>query len=146
MKQILSLAIVALVTLSSCKKEAANNGCDKTVAKLAGIYSVSKVEANIANPYADITNQYLRACQRDDKFELKTDGTVAYSDAGTACDPNGSVSGTWSLSSAGKVSVSAGSIDISDADIVSFDCSTLILLYTTTYLGGTVDLYFTLKK
>lgn len=146
MKSILSFVLVILITFSSCKKEPASNNCSATTANLVGTYSIAKVEANIATPYADITNQYFRSCQRDDRFELKTDGTVAYSDAGTVCDPNGSVSGTWSLSSAGKVSVSAGSIDVSDAEVVSFDCTTLILLYSTTYLGGAVDLYITVKK
>lgn len=146
MKSILSFALVILIAFPSCKKEPASNNCAATAANLAGTYSIVKVEANIATPFPDITNQYLRTCQRDDKFELKTDGTVAYSDAGTACDPNGSVSGTWSLSSAGKVSVSAGSIDVSDADIVSFNCTTLVLLYPTTYLGGAVDLYITVRK
>jgi len=146
MKKVFPIVIAAVIICSSCKKEAANNACSNTVTNLAGTYSIVKVEANITVPYADITNQYFRSCQRDDKIELAASGTATYTDAGTACDPNGTVTGAWSLSSSGKVSLSAGSVDISDADIVSFDCTTLVLLYSTTYLGGPVDLRITVKK
>ena len=146
MKSILSIAFVTIIIFSSCKKEPVNNSCSNTMANLAGTYSIVKIEANTSVPYADITNQYLRSCQRDDKIELAASGTATYTDAGTACDPNGTVAGTWSVSGTGKVSVAAGPVDVSDADLVSFDCTTLVLLYSTSYFGNPVDLRITVKK
>ncbi len=116
------------------------------MANLAGTYSIVKIEANLFGTFSDITSQFLKSCQVDDKIIMNTNGTATYTDAGTACVPDGSMAGTWSLSSAGKVSVTAGPIDVSDADIVSFDCTTLVLLYSTTYMGNPVDLRITVKK
>ena len=66
----------------------------------------------------------------DDKLSLNNNGTTAYQDLGTTCSPSGSSTGTWSISSDNKVSItdnSGSATDISVADITSYDCSTLVL-------------------
>jgi lipocalin-like protein len=129
MKAIIIFPAILLLILSSCKKDKdTDTNCDKTVAGIAGIYSVQKLELGVGGTFIDITSQ-LDACEIDDKINLKADGTTLYQDLGTACSPSGNSSGTWSISSSGKMSIhdNGGSGDIDTADITSFDCSTLVL-------------------
>ena len=131
MKTPLLITLVFLCLLSSCKKDAAtSNTCAKTVANIAGTYSPIKNEISMMNaPFADITSQW-QPCERDDKLILNANGIYTYQDLGISCTPSGNSSGTWSISSAdGKFTINdTGSAqEITNADITSFDCSTLIL-------------------
>jgi len=148
MKKIIVLAFGAVALLSSCKKDSTSNNCDKTMANLAGTYSIVKLEASFAGgPFTDVTTSELELCQRDDKLILNANGTLSYSDTGTKCDPDGSDTGTWSVSSGGKMTISGtGSTDVSDADISSFDCTTLVLAGTQSVLGTTIQFRITVKK
>jgi len=114
-----------MLLFSSCKKESAN--CDKNVASLSGTYSFVKIEIGTAGTFIDITSE-LEACELDDKLVLNANGTSSYLDQGTACSPAGNETGTWSVSSTGKMTINNGSsVELTDADITSFDCSTLVL-------------------
>ena len=121
---------VILCLLLSCKKNAAtSNNCTKTVANIAGTYSPVKNEISMMNaPFVDITNQW-QDCERDDKVILNANGNYTYQDLGISCAPSGNGSGTWGISADGKFTINdTGSVvDISNADITSFDCSTLVI-------------------
>jgi len=148
MKKILITSSVFILFLCSCKKD--NNtpkpACSKTVADIAGTYSIVKVEAGPTEPSIDITNTELKPCQRDDKIGLKADGTASYQDVGTVCSPDGAASGTWLLGADNKVTVNVGSIVIGNAEIVTFDCTTLVLLYNGTVSGIPLKFRITIKK
>ena len=114
-----------LLTFSACKKD---NSCDKTVASIAGTYSLVKLEVGSGGVFSDITG-LLETCQLDDKLSLNANGTSSYMDLGTVCLPAGDESGTWDITAAGKMTINTGggTVDVTDADITSFDCSTLVL-------------------
>src|SRR4051794_11264772 len=99
MRNFLSIVLAAIIICSSCKKDKATNACSNSMANLAGTYSIVKIEANLFGTFSDVTGQYFKSCELDDKIILDANGTANYSDAGTACDPNGTVAGTWSVSS-----------------------------------------------
>jgi hypothetical protein len=140
-KLILGSAIVMCIVSSSCKKEKANSNCEKTVASIAGTYSVVKVEVGFAGNFTDVA---LEPCQVDDKLTLNADGTTVYKDLGTVCEPSGDETGTWGISSSGKMTIANGTIGVNEADITSFDCSTLVLTATDSDSGAKVRL--TIKK
>lgn len=145
-KLIPGFAIFLCIISASCKKEKSTNAnCDKTMASIAGTYSFVKFEVGQNNVCIDSTKDLLEPCQLDDKITLNANGTTLYKDLGTVCDPSGDEAGTWSIPSAGKIIISDGTIDVSEADITSFDYSTLII--TGTESGGSgIQFRFTMKK
>ena len=117
-----------VVVFASCKKNETNT-CGKTMADIAGTYSISKLEFERSGAFVDFTDS-LEDCNKDDKLTLNADGTSSYQDAGVACDPPENASGTWSIDSEGRMSIDDGGADIfsvSTAEITSFDCNTLVL-------------------
>ena len=149
MKKIIIVSTTVFLILSSCQKEKSTTNaptCNKTVADIAGTYSIVKVEAGLAEPLSDITNTEIKPCQLDDKLVLNANGTSNYQDAGTACSPNGSAAGNWSIGSDGKISANLGIADVANATIVSFDCKTLVLLGDRVISGLSVKFRVTLIK
>ena len=148
MKTPLLITVVCLCLLSSCKKDAAtSNTCAKTVANIAGTYSPVKNEISMMNaPFMDITSQW-QACERDDKVTLNANLTYAYQDLGTSCTPSGKSMGTWRISADGKFTINdnGSAENITNADITSFDCSTLVLTGDVSAGTGT-RFRLTLKK
>src|SRR5450432_2236238 len=110
MKKLVLIPAIVLCILSSCKKDVntntvTNKNCDKTVTAIAGEYSLVKLEiSTVDGSFQDITN-YWGACQLDDKLFLNTNGTSIYQDLGTSCSPSGSSTGTWGISSDGKMTI-----------------------------------------
>ena len=147
MKKLISgFAIFLCIISASCKKEkSTNTNCDKTVAAIAGTYSFIKVEAGTNGVFKEVTNDFFEPCELDDKISMNVNGTTLYKDLGTVCNPSGDEAGTWSISSAGKIIINDGTVDVSEADITSFDCSTLII--TGNDSGGSgIQFRFTMKK
>lgn len=128
MKKIILFSTVLLVALSSCKKDKASTSCNKTMADIAGTYSIVKIEIGFGGTFVNITDS-LDACEKDDKLTLNANGTTAYMDQGTVCSPAGDDSGTWSIDANGKMTIddNGGNSDVSKATITSFDCTTLVL-------------------
>lgn len=127
-KLILGSAILLCIIFSSCKKDKTNNNnCDKTVAAIAGTYSFVKFEVGTNGVFKDVTHDQLEPCELDDKLTLSLNGTTDYKDLGTVCNPSGDETGTWSISSAGKMTINGGTANVQMADINSFDCFTLVI-------------------
>ena len=149
MKKIIIVSITFFLLLSSCKKENSSStpaSCNKTMADIAGTYSLVKVEAGLADPLSDITTSELDSCQLDDKLILNTNATANYQDLGIVCTPNGSKNGNWSIAGDGKMTIDAGTTVVTNAEIVSFDCATLVLLTNRVISGVTVKFRLTIKK
>lgn len=118
-------AIIALMVFNSCKKDKTAN-CEKTMASIAGKYLITRIELGVNNNYQDADDR--DACEKDDHILLNADGTVEYKDDGTVCDASGDDSGTWTIDSNGKITISSvGDVYAESADITSFDCTTLVL-------------------
>ena len=142
------LPALLLCIFFSCKKNDSNTGnCDKTVASIVGTYEIVKFEVGFSGVFQDFTNQ-IDACDLDNKILLNGDGTTLTQDVGVVCNPSSNSTGTWSISSAGKMTINdnnGGPTDISTADITSYDCSTLVL--TGADPGAPSDQFrLTLKK
>lgn len=147
MKKIFVLPMIITTFLASCSKEkSASTLCDKSVSNIAGTYTPIKFEASNGGIFFNITNTVLDSCQFDDKIILNSDGTSVYLDAGVACTPNGNTNGTWSISSDGKMTLDAGTSDVSNAEITSFDCTTLVLTATEVFAGTPTQFRITMKK
>lgn len=145
MKLKILVPAVLLLLFTACKKDKVTS-CDKTMAAIAGTYTVVKLEVGISGSFQDITSQ-LEACQTDDKLILNANGTSTYQDLGVACDPPENSSGTWNIDASGKMTIDdgGGTADISTADITSFDCTTLVLTGTDVSLPG-IAYRLTIKK
>lgn len=129
MKNIFACAFLTVLFFSACKKEEDSN-CTTDVASLSGTYKV--VAATYSAPGFPNTNLYtsLEACEKDDLQILNANGTFTYQDAGTACSPNGTYSGTWSLS--GSTITLEGEV----GTIQSFDCDRLVIYASPGYITG----------
>ncbi len=147
MKTKIFFSALLLCVLFSCKKkDKASTNCDKTMASIAGSYSIIKLEIGTNGTFQDITNQ-LEACQLDDKLSLGKDGVFIYQDLGAACSPPGTTTGSWNISSSGKLTINGNgtAADVESADITSFDCSTLVLTEPDPTTPGD-EVRLTLKK
>lgn len=137
MKKILLLASVTVLLFASCKKD---EKCEIKISKVAGTYRVTaaKYKQTPASAEIDLFAS-LDACEKDDLEVLNENGSYTHQDAGTACSPNGTYSGTWTLNG------NAITIDGEAATIQSFDCSTLVFVVAAYLLPGDAAT-FTLAK
>jgi hypothetical protein len=143
------LFIFALIfAFSACKKDPVSSPkvCQKTVADISGNYALIKIELLSGASYSDITTTYLQPCQLDDKLMLNANGVAGFVDEGIVCTPNGSRNGTWSIPAEGKITIAGGTISVTSADIVSFDCNTMVLFANQTFAGFPVQIRLTIKK
>jgi len=147
MMKLKSLApALLLLVFASCKKDETNT-CGKTMADIAGTYSITRLQFERSGGFVDFTAS-LDNCNEDDKLILNANGTSIYQDAGVACDPPENAAGTWSIDSEGRMSIDDGGSDvfsISTAEITSFDCNTLVLTGTSPGFAG-FSFRLTIKK
>ena len=149
MKTPLLITLVFLCLLFSCKKaDKTIANCTKTMDAIAGTYSLLKLEIQgMENTAFDDISGNLQACELDDKLVLNPNGTTVRQFLGNGCMSPLIASGNWSISADNKMTINdhlSGS-DISNADITTFDCSTLVL--TGTKPGAlNVRYRLTLKK
>src|SRR5215210_1788918 len=127
MKTKMFVSAVLLCILVSCKKQDdTKTNCDRTVASIAGTYSIVKFELGTNGVFEDATG-LVDSCDLDDKISLNADGTTVFQDLGIVCTPPENSRGTWSISSSRQITIddnnNSGPLDISTADITSFDCS-----------------------
>lgn len=146
MKKFILPAFAFVLALSSCKKDDPAPSCEKTVAGIAGNYKVTKLEQVVGGMSTDVTTSVLSACQLGGVFQLKSDKTFIYTEAGGACTDNGV--GTWDVVG-GALTVtgtSGGSYDIDNATITSWNCSTLVASESANLGGVTIEYRATMTK
>ena len=61
------------------------------------------------------------------KYLFNANGTTLYKDLRTLYNLLNDETGTWAISSAGKIIINDGTIDVSEADLSCYDCSTLVI-------------------
>ena len=144
MKQAIAFFAIIMLVFSSCKKEQTHN-CGKTMNDIAGTYSIVKLETGSGGVFTDMTHS-IDTCERDDKIILGAGGDYTVQDAG--CLNGGDQTGTWTIRSDGMlITTLNGSIgSSSESEIVSFDCSTLVLLETDNSGGTVTQSRLTIKK
>ncbi|HUR66414.1 MAG TPA: lipocalin family protein [Chitinophagaceae bacterium] len=133
----LLLALLALPLFIACNKD---DDCETTKAKVAGNYrlTAAKYKQTPASAEMDLY-ALLSACEKDDTEVLNENGSYTHQDAGTACSPSGTYSGTWSLN--GNTLV----IDGETSTITSFDCKTLVFTISGYNTAGDVATFTMVK-
>ncbi len=86
----MALAIAA-ISFTSCKK---NDTAITPFQDISGYYKMTALKLITAGNEVDYLPT-LDACSLDDVLTFKSNKTYTYTDAGLACTPNGSESGTW---------------------------------------------------
>lgn len=135
MKKFMLSVLVLAVSFVSCQKEESTpNGCSVSMASIAGTYKITSIKYKSASSAPE--QDYLAMmdpCEKDDLIVVKANGSADYQDAGIVCSPEGSYTGTWSLSG------NTMTIDGAPAAIQSFDCKKLVLTATGAFVPG--DIY-----
>ena len=134
MKKIALIAL-SLVIFISCNKDDPEKPptCTTNTASIAGPYKITAVtyKATAASPELDYMNLlFPDACDRDNVYTFKTDGTYQIADAGQVCSPSGNDNGTWALTGTNLT------IDGDPVNLESFDCKTLVIVNTDTDITG----------
>lgn len=123
MKKFLPVAFI--LCLASCKKEDAKNTLTKE--NLVGTYK--QTAENVSGIGSTWNTNYYDACEMDNTTQLKSDNTIAYSDAGEVCNPSMNGTGTWSLNN------KTLTIDGEELTVESFDGKTLVVKSTYNFQG-----------
>jgi hypothetical protein len=142
MKKIILASLVILSALVSCKKDSTTAPvCEKTVAGIAANYKITKVEVVNGSSATDITTTVLDACKLGAIIQLKTDGSIVYTEVGSSC--TGSGTGTWAVAANTiSIAVTGAPFNVTGASITSWDCSTLVV----TDASATPDARYTFTK
>ncbi len=117
MKKILLIASISILGLSSCDKD---DKCETNQNSIAGSYKLTAFKYKPAGMPEIDAYSALDACEKDDITTMNSNGTYTVTDAGTVCSPNGSTSGTWSVSG------NTITVDGETGTISSFDCKTIV--------------------
>jgi hypothetical protein len=126
MKKLFFIAAV-IVAATSCKKSSpVTEGCAVNADNIAGKYTVTAIAYRSSSTDAptDIFSTMID-CEKDDSYELKTDGSVVISkealDCGTPPPPGTPT--TWALDKNNTVLIMGA-----DLTIQSFDCKQLVVV------------------
>ena len=131
MKKLFLFTFILGFVFMSCKKDK-DKSCSLSEQNIAGNYKITslKYKASATTPEVEALDQFLEPCEKDDIITLAANKTYQYVDAGTKCQPEGSYSGTWSLS--GNTLV----IDGDAGDLSNFTCSGFSISASNYYQDG----------
>lgn len=103
-----------------------------TTQAVAGTYKLTAMTGkDVSNGNQIDLYAQLSSCQKDDQEILNADGTYYHVDAGTQCNPAGSITANWSLN------INKITIGNTSGDIQSYDGKTLVVTSNQTYNGAT---------
>ena len=138
-KSILALSVVSIL-FTACKKDKDEPAAvTPTVENLSGSYKLDKITAKAGtSAESPVTDEWVDACQKDDIQKLNANLSYEYQDAGTACDPSGSYSGSWKLNSATSIELDGDSYAIR-----KFNGKSLEL---TEDFGGATIIFYMVKQ
>lgn len=118
-----------ILLFASCKKESTSaNKCYISVSNIAGFYKVKSVTKG----GVDVTSVFLTSCQQGAQFEFYADKTFVYNELVPTC--SGSGFGNWSLDLTKNtltINTTGSPVEIIDASISSWDCTTMVIKATT---------------
>lgn len=134
----LILFACAVATLSSCSKN--KDTLAVTADNLAGTYRISTITAKEnSNAEEDVTEAYFNeACEVDDEYILKVNGSFERFDAGTACTPTSSTTGdSWAL-----INNKTIAFDVFYGDIVKLTTTEMVVKLVMTSGNQSVTVNF----
>jgi Lipocalin-like domain len=115
---LLILLIGATSFVLSCKKKDKVNTCTLNEANFAGSYKIESIKYKLTPTSSEVDGtSFVDPCELDDVITFNAGNTYTYTDAGTACSPNGDDAGTWSLSG------SSLTVDGTAAPVENFSCT-----------------------
>jgi hypothetical protein len=132
MKKLSTLLFVLIsgILFNSCSKTAEMVTVAITTQAVAGTYKLTAMTGkDLSNGNEIDMYAQLSSCQKDDQEILNANGTYYHVDAGTQCNPPGSVTANWSLDM-NKITIGSTS-----GDIHSYDGKTLVVTSTQSYNG-----------
>lgn len=124
MKKFIILSFITILFIASCKKKD-HPACVTDTTSIAGYYRITGAtyKSSASATETDyFTILFPDACQRDDVYIFKTDGSYQLKDAGNVCSPNGDDIGSWSVSGSTMM------VDGDPSAIKSFDCKNLVIV------------------
>jgi hypothetical protein len=119
-KMLLAFVAAGMLLFSSCSKDddEDDNTPPPSLTKesLAGNYKLTGLKVKLGSaPEIDYLGQFP-ACEVDDIYNLKTDFTYAYIDAGTKCNPPGDDTGVWGLPGNNKITLDGQELNVDKWD------------------------------
>jgi hypothetical protein len=144
MKKIILSVIIAGALFTSCKKDNPAPSCEISNAGLTANYKITKVEIVSTSGNSDVTSTFLDACKKDGLYQLKSNGTFAYTEAGSSC--SGSGNGSWSVAGNAISITGTGGLQFANAPVTGWDCTTLTVSQTINLVGTPVNGKFTFVK
>ena len=129
----LTVLLIVLISIFSCKKNKPEPTCTTDMASIAGQYKITGYTYKAGPQFPEIdyyTTVFPDACDRDNAIKFNADGTYQLLDIGLVCSPSGNDSGTW------KLTGNTVTIDGDETILESFNCKTLILVNTDTNQQG----------
>ena len=118
----IALTGIILFGISCSKSDNNTNSSAITVANLSGSYKLTAATASIPGLPPQSVLDSLPACQKDDIYQLNSNLTFGYVDAGTKCSPPGDYTDTWSLIGTTKIVIGSDT-----ANIQSFNGKDLVV-------------------
>lgn len=92
---------VLLAAFSSCKKDSSEATCELNATSIQGTYKLTSLKYKLTSSTPEVevfsNGAWYEPCERDDTYTFGASNVATYTDAGTTCSPNGSETGTWSL-------------------------------------------------
>ena len=143
MKQIILSAIFISTLFISCKKDKSPS-CIVSVAGIAANYKITRVEVVSSSGNSDVTSAFLDDCKKDGLYQLKNNNSFIYTEAGSSC--TGSGNGSWNIISNKITIAGAGGFQFTDAQVESWDCTTLTVTQNISLGGADVNGRFTFVK
>lgn len=132
---LLALAIIA--GFASCKKTETPpvNTCTPSISTIAGTYKISSIKYKVSSSATEadlFTN--IPDCQKDDTYQLNADGSVVFADAGVSCGlpPAPGLPTSWTLEG-NNTRIQMAEFNMT---IVSFDCTSLVVSESDTFVAG----------
>src|SRR5215204_3959035 len=131
MKKLLLTLTVATLILAGCEKDKPSFVTSKE--SLVGTYRLTAVTVNNVNVFNNANDDLnlFEPCDRDNQMKLNADESYQLMDAGVACNPSSSDSGTWNFVNATSLKVDGDPVTIN-----SFDGKTLVI--SESFSGATM--------
>ena len=132
-KAIIAFSCLTIMFVSCKKEDTTPKAVTPTKENLTGTWMVTAASLSSGGTTvnifdnSDASMNFYDACDRDDKYLLKSDLSFEIEDAGTQCDPNNNYTGgTWGLTNATSIN-----IDGEEWAIKSFDGKYLVVTATS---------------
>ena len=144
MKKIIFILSITAIIVSCKKSETPADTCTVSNTTIVGTYTLTALKYKASSTAAeDDLFSGLAGCEKDDTYELKTDGSVVVDGGADICGgppPPGAIT-SWSLTADNKTLLLDDEYTIS-----SFDCTTLVLTKKDSRVPGDTKKVTYVKK